>query len=140
MFLAFRQLGSFLALAATILVAPGCLNMTPPASSFATEPPGARVWIDGQDSGWVTPCLIALDVEDPHTVSLELDGFTPYQIALAPSYRRQVVDWQLGASGAQSTIHFPLFLPPWDLFYPFRVNHGLQPARIFVRLRPQDDA
>jgi hypothetical protein len=41
----------------------GLLDVSPPGTAFASEPPGARVEIDGQDSGWVTPCMIALDVE-----------------------------------------------------------------------------
>lgn len=134
--LALRRLLAVLALA----LAPGCLTVTPPASAFASEPPGARVYIDGQDSGWVTPCLIALDPEETHAVSLELDGFTPYTIELRPSLRVHVIDWDLGATGAQSTIHVPIFLPPEDLARPFRVDDGLQPARIFARLRPKEES
>ena len=128
-----------------LALGPACLSVTPPGSAFATEPPGARVMIDGQDSGWVTPCQIALDLDRTHQVSLELDGYAPFALELVPSYRRNVVDWYLGATGnastrrgGQSTIRFPLFLPTQDLIYPFRVNKALLPARVFARLRPQD--
>lgn len=119
---------------------PGCLSASPHASTFASEPSGARVWIDGRDSGWVTPCQIALDEDATHLVSLELEGFAPYQIELQPSTRHHIVDWQLGASGAQSTITFPLFLPPSDLLLPFRRNRALHPVRVFAHLWPKEDS
>jgi hypothetical protein len=128
-----------LLVAVGLALANACLTVTAPATSFSSDPPGARLLVDGQDSGWVTPCLVALDVERTYEISLELEGFVPYRIALRPSYRRQVVDWQLGASGAQSTIHFPLFLPQPDLFRPFRLDHSLQPGRVFARLRPREE-
>jgi hypothetical protein len=59
-----------------------CLNITPCGTTLASEPPGARVRVDGRDSGWVTPCLIALDAEETHVVTLELDGFAPREVVL----------------------------------------------------------
>lgn len=120
-----------------LALAAACVSATPPGSFLSSEPPGARVLIDGQDSGWVTPCHIALDTERVHSVSLELAGFAPYRIELKPSLRYHVVDWALGATGVQSTIHFPIFLPQPDFFAPFRYQRPLQPVRVFARLRPE---
>jgi len=43
--------------------------------SFFSEPPGARVIVDKQDTGFVTPCRITLASRDEHRVELELAGY-----------------------------------------------------------------
>jgi hypothetical protein len=112
-----------------------CINVTPPAVAFSSEPPGARVLVDGRDSGWVTPCLIALEDEE-HMVTLTLDGHVPVVVALAPWERKHLVDWRLGVNGVRSTIRFPLLLPGIDLLLPLRVLDMPAPGRVFVRLHP----
>ena len=115
-----------------------CLNVSPAGTTFASEPPGARVHVDGHDSGWVTPCLIALDEEETHVVTLELDGYAPREVLLGPDERLGIVDWRLGVNGVKSTIRFPLLLPAGDLLFPLCEVCTLAPSRVFVRLRPAD--
>lgn len=125
-----------LGLAAVLALLPSCLNVSPPGTTFASEPPGARVHVDGRDSGWVTPCRIALDTDEPHVVTLAMDGYAPREVRLTPLNRRGLVSWSLGVNAPQSTIHFPILLPAWDLFFPIRDWESQSPARVFVRLRP----
>jgi len=113
-----------------------CQNVTPAGTSFATEPPGARVHVDGRDSGWVTPCLIALDPEDTHKITLNLDGYEPREFVFVPETRRSIVEWKRGVNGVKSTIRFPILLPAEDLLFPVRESQALSPGRVFVRLRP----
>jgi hypothetical protein len=116
----------------------GCLDITPPGTLFASDPPGARVLLDGRDSGWVTPCRIALDEEQAHRVSLELPGYAARSISLQPARRVHFLTWAYGVNGWNVRGRFPLFLPTADLLLPFRENEALSPARIFVRLRPAE--
>jgi hypothetical protein len=116
----------------------GCINVSPPGTSFASDPPGARVHIDGRDSGWVTPCLVALDEGEPHVVTLALDGYAPREVVLRPLTRNGVVAWYQAVNGVKSTIRFPLLHPTEDLLLPFRASHALSPGHVFVRLRPTE--
>jgi hypothetical protein len=114
-----------------------CMTVSPPATSFASEPPGARVQVDGQDSGWITPCLIALDTDESHVVTLALDGYESREIRLEPLDRTMIIDWEQGVAGLKSSVVFPLLMPMQDLLLPFRNSSALAPGRVFVRLRPE---
>jgi hypothetical protein len=88
-----------------------CLNITPCGTTLASEPPGARVRVDGRDSGWVTPCMIALDAEETHVVTLELDGFAPREVVLEPLERHGIV---LASGSQRREEHHPLPAPLAD--------------------------
>src|SRR5262245_8834641 len=130
-----RSLLSPLCLAALASLA-SCKNISPCGTTLASEPPGARVNVDGRDSGWVTPCKIALDAEKTHVVTLELEGFAPKEVVLEPLERHGIVSWRQGVNGVRSTIRFPLLLPTDDLLIPLREVNAPAPERVFVRLRP----
>ena len=115
-----------------------CMSVSPCGVTVASEPPGARVHVDGRDSGWVTPCHIALDAEETHVVTIALDGFTPRELVLEPLQRHGIVAWRQGVNGVKSTIRFPILLPTQDLLLPFRESQALAPGRVFVRLRPAE--
>ncbi len=121
-----------------LLFQAGCVSVSPPGASFASEPPGARVRVDGRDSGWVTPCQIALDAEQTHVVTLELEGYAPREVRLEPLERNGIIAWRQGVNGVKSTIRFPVLLPTQDLLFPFRASQAPAPSRVFVRLRPAD--
>jgi hypothetical protein len=124
----------FLAALATLA---SCVNISPRGNtSFSSEPRGARVHVDGRDSGWVTPCMIALDEDEEHVVTFEMDGFAPSEVVLEPLERHGIVSWRQGVNGVKSTIRFPLLLPWVDLFLPLREYSAPAPSRVFVRLRP----
>ena len=123
-------------LVAALACLASCLNISQEGTTLATEPPGARVHVDGRDSGWVTPCKIALDVEEEHVVTLQMDGFEPSEIVLQPLERSGIVTWQQGVNGVRATIRFPILLPVEDFFLPLRESDTLAPGRVFVRLRP----
>jgi len=115
----------------------GCINVSPAGTVFTSEPPGARVLVDGRDSGWVTPCEIALDEDDTHRVTISLAGYGSRELELEPDTDRSVVSWAHAVTGMKNLIHFPLLLPYPDLLFPLRPSHALEPGHVFVRLRPE---
>jgi len=123
-------------LLAALVTLSSCINISTRSTTLASEPPGARVRVDGRDSGWVTPCKIALETDEEHVVSLELDGFAPSEFVLQPQERHGIIAWRQGVNGVKSTIRFPLLLPIRDLLLPLREDDSLSPGRVFVRLRP----
>jgi hypothetical protein len=50
--------------------------------SIASSPTGARVLVDGQEHGR-TPLVADLKRKDKHVIRIELDGYMPYEVALA---------------------------------------------------------
>jgi len=127
-----------LPLLAALTCLAGCMSASPCGVTVASEPPGARVHVNGRDSGWVTPCQIALDAEETHVVTIVMDGFAPRELVLEPLRRHGIVAWHQGVNGVKSTIRFPLLLPTTDLLLPFRESQALAPGRVFVRMRPAD--
>lgn len=125
-------------LAALLLALPalGCVRfVAPPGVSFATTPPGAAVLLDGEECGYVTPCLIALDEDDAHAVELVLEGYQPARLRLLPGRDVHFVTWGEGQAYPIDWA-FPLFLPSRALFFPMRADDRLYPSRVHVRLRP----
>lgn len=115
----------------------GCVNVSPAGTTITSQPPGARVLVDGRDSGWVTPCRLALDADETHVVRVALDGYEAREVRLSPEQRRGVVNWRHGVNGVVSTVHFPLLLPFVDFAFPFWESDALAPGRVFVHLWPE---
>lgn len=46
--------------------------------TFESEPQGAQVWLDGKDSGKITPCTLASIPFGPHNLTFKLDGYCEY--------------------------------------------------------------
>src|SRR5262245_607284 len=126
-----------LALALSLAGAASCVNVSPPGTAISSEPSGARVNVDGRDTGWVTPCLIALDEEQTHVVQVALEGYAPREFVLTPDHRLLIVSWDHAVTGTKSTLHFPTRLPIYDFLFPFREYETLAPGRVFLRLRPE---
>lgn len=114
----------------------GCQTTNHPVS-LATDPAGARILIDGRDSGFVTPALLRLERED-QTVRFELEGFVAEERELHPGKRRSTIYWR-EMSVSYRTWHFPLWLNRDDTFTPYKVDKSLMPHRLFVRLKREAD-
>ena len=106
--------------------------------SFATDPPGAKVILNGEDSGFVTPCL--LYVMDNHGVKVDLvrPGYETAHRDLSDRTTSHLILWD-EMSVHYNTWNFPLFLNFEDFFIPIKVDDEPIPARIFVRLRREAD-
>lgn len=127
-----------LLLAALLTGAGACRSVSPPGVSLSSDPPGARVLIDGADSGFVTPCTLDLDAGSIREVRLDLPGYVPAVRILADDSINWYVPWRDGNVGV-STWRFPLWLRIQELFAPIERNSGKMPGRVFVRLRPAEE-
>lgn len=123
---------------AAMALGTGCRNVSPAGVHFSSEPPGATILVDGQDSGWVTPCEVDLDVEREHEVDLALEGFATRRFLLVPDEQRSFVSWNQGVNGLRTRQRAPFLIPAVDLVLPFREVRALAPGRIFVRLHPAE--
>jgi hypothetical protein len=101
--------------------------------SFSSDPPGARVLIDGRDSGFVTPCILALDPEEDVKVDLVLDGFHTETRYLTPDDQVYTILWQEMRVRA-IVWNWPLWLNARDFFVPIKHKETLAPGRVYVRL------
>jgi len=98
-----------------------------------SEPPGARVVVDGRDSGFVTPCHLTLDMSR-HEVELRLPGYAPGTVSLEPSRWREAVLWK-DMSLRPDVWRFPLWLNLEDSVEPVKFHQDLSPGHVFVRLQ-----
>ncbi len=101
--------------------------------AFASDPPGARVVVDGKDSGFVTPCHIALPTDATQQVDLVLPGHKKETRVLTPKQETDVVFWQ-EAYIREQVWRFPLWLALPDFVAPVKAKTVLLPARVFVRM------
>ena len=106
--------------------------------SFATDPPGAQVFLDGEDTGFVTPCLLKVPNRSKLDVELVREGYAPARRRLVDATRRHVLYWKEMEVG-YNTWRFPFWLNFEDFFIPLKVDDEPLPARIFVRMRRQAD-
>jgi hypothetical protein len=125
-----QQLLSSFAL--TVLTA-ACVELRrTPGVMFATQPPGARVVVDGADSGYVTPCHVDLE-RAAHEVDLVLDGYNAASVHIDKGGDTWLVLWDEAWINEQ-TWRFPLFLNARDGLAPIKIERTESPARVYVQL------
>ncbi len=125
-------LATWIALAG--LLSSGCqIKHRVPGVVVASDPPGAKVLVDGQDSGFVTPCNLGLDRERSD-LDLVLPGYQVARVSVRPdseSYSMRYIDMY----SDYRTWCFPAWLNFKDFFFPFKKRQWLAPARIHVPMR-----
>ena len=104
-----------------------------PMVSLASDPPGAKVFIDNRDSGYVTPCVLTLANRDQR-VDLQLPGYSTATRYLREDLSREIILWG-DMLASFNTWRFPLFLNDRDFLIPVDRRVGPLPKRLFVRLR-----
>lgn len=129
------RLRQILTLAVLSLPLVGCRGIQ--ATTFSTDPPGARVFLDGKDSGFSTPCVMAVD--GSKRVDFVLPGFATATRSLEDESQRYLLLWREMNVGSH-TWKFPLWLSYRDLTVPIQGTKGPLPQHLFVRLRRADGA
>jgi hypothetical protein len=102
--------------------------------TFSSDPPGARVLVNGADSGFVTPTALSLPRGDWHRIELRREGYQPVTRLVSPQIRVVAIPWTDGYLGP-GTWWFPLFLSFKDFALPVLVDDNSSPQRIHARLR-----
>ena len=119
-------------LPALLLALAACRTPTP--VHFSSSPPGAAVLVDGQDTGFVTPCLLDLEDGPTRQVEFQLPGYRSETRTLTYAERSELVFWR-ESTISYKTWNFPLWLGSEDFFLPRKNLSGESPARVYVRLR-----
>lgn len=107
--------------------------------SIASEPPGARIKVDGRDSGFVTPCLLALQHGDGARIDLEYPGYVTATRLLTPDRQVYAILWS-DMHVRPNVWNFPLWLNTRDLFVPVKYDKTLSPGRLYVKLERAADS
>ena len=108
----------------------GCASMVTGTTQhipITSNPPGAKVTIDGELKG-TTPLSVDLERKPYHSVTLELEGYHPYQVQTT----KGVNPWLLG----------DMFIPPWIPWLAIDLINGgsatIEPPEITGQLQKQD--
>jgi hypothetical protein len=117
-----------------LLGAASCFSVQPaPTLSLSTHPPGALVLINGEETGFATPCILAVE-EELIRVEIVLEGYDPETRIVTRDPKLETRYWSEMNAGSR-TWRFPLFLPIHDFFAsPVREVMILAPGRIFIRM------
>jgi len=110
---------------------------------FSSAPPGAAIFVDGKDTGFVTPAMVTVPDLENSRVEFVLEGYTTAVQHLRDERQGELVFWKDATASAVGW-NFPLFLPSRDffLFYKMPSSPRLENqvrGRIFVRLRRSSD-
>ncbi len=130
-----RMVHRFTAPLALVLAMASCRSATPPGVYFDSNPRGAEVLVDGRRSGYVTPCLVALDEDDDFLVHFVLPGYETREVYLDTHSRRWAATVWDGAM-APSGLRGILGLDAANIFFPYVDNDAHAPSRIHLRLKP----
>ena len=117
-----------------LLGASSCISTAPaPILALSTQPPGAMIIINGEETGFATPCLLAVE-EELMRVDIILEGYDPETRIVTRDPKLETRYWSEMNSGSR-TWRSPLSLPIHDVFAsPVREVMILAPGRIFSRL------
>lgn len=123
-----------LAVSALLATLSACAELRrDPGVMFASNPSGARVVVDGVDSGFVTPCHIDIP-RATHDIDLVLEGHAPASVHVDATGDTWLILWD-EAYVNENTWRFPLWLNGRDGLFPVKVERNFEPARIYVNLR-----
>lgn len=123
------------ALLAAVALCPSCIaNKSLPGVTLHSTPAGAQVFIDGEDTGFVTPCAIALDEEEVHLIEVRMEGYETVRRRVHPGGTLDLVYFR-DADRWPRYWPNPVLLPFEDVWFPVKRNDSLRPSRLHVRLR-----
>jgi hypothetical protein len=131
----------FNALAACLLA---CLLACMPACTYwkshdnvlvTSNPLGARILVDGEDTGKTTPARLTIggNFGTDHIIELTKPGFR--------SAKRRVYQWTEGYTSRWNDSAYDLGMPPLPLFWtmgdfvtPFAIRGAILPAELYIQL------
>lgn len=107
---------------------------------ITSDPPGARVLIDGTDMHRTTPVSLPIAGTGgrDHVLTLQKRGYRDEQRLLSQFTEGYTSMWINGAA-TESEPPLPIFWTAGDLFLPFGVRSAIVPHELYVKLY-RDDA
>ena len=119
----------------------GCTSWREEQNLLVTsEPLGARILVDGLDTGYTTPKSLAIggNFGADHVIRLEKTGYHPTNRTVRQYTEGYTSKW---IDGAYEVVMVPLpfFWSPGDMFFPFGVRGALVPDQLHVRLQRDDE-
>lgn len=108
---------------------------------ITSDPLGARIEVDGRDTGRTTPATLAIggNFGRDHTVRLLLEGHRPEVRRLYQYTEGYTSKWIDGANDDPVLPPLPLFWTAGDLVFPFAVRGAIVPGDLHVRLHRDDE-
>lgn len=117
-----------------LLLLPACTSVYHARGlKIASDPPGARILVDGRESGYVTPAMIDLGGGSTR-VDLLMPGYETATRVIGSGGFTWVLHWN-EMTLEPGTWRFPLWIPLEDVIPPVNIDSGPEPGRVFVRLR-----
>jgi hypothetical protein len=106
---------------------------------ISSEPLGARIVVDGMDTGETTPHRLTIggNFGTDHLLELEKPGYHTARRRLYQHTEGYTSQW---ISGVYEFVMppLPLFWTPGDMIFPFGVRGALLPAELYVQLQAKD--
>lgn len=106
-----------------------------------SEPAGARILVDGEDTGHTTPSMVDLGalLGTDHNITVRKKGFAPEERRVVHYTTAYTARWIDGAADV-GLWTFPLFWPLGDWVLPVGVRYVYVPHELYVRLYREGEA
>ena len=129
-------------LALSLLLLPACTYIQGSDRVLVTSAPaGARIAVNGLDTGWTTPhdFNLANFGSHDHLITVTKKGYEPESRQV---YLHRQTRTSLWVEGAVEDLQFtwPVFWTFGDFFLPFEYRWEFVPRELFVQLYPQGQA
>lgn len=102
--------------------------------SISSDPPGALIFVNGHDTGFVTPAMLDLG-HDRARIDLVKEGYQTATRRVSADAKWDMTYWKEMEVGPDETWRFPMWVDYPDFLGLFRRHRVYVPGRIFVRLR-----
>ncbi len=129
-------------LALSLLLLPACTSIQGSNRVLVTSAPaGARIAVNGLDTGWTTPhdFNLANFGSHDHLITVTKKGYEPESRQVYLHRQTRTSRW---VDGAVEDLQFtwPVFWTFGDFFLPFEYSWEFVPRELFVQLYPQGQA
>ena len=124
-------------LVALLLLAASCVYVKPQDPVLvASEPAGAHIFLDGEDTGRTTPACF--DLGGDHLLELRKSGYRSERRWLTQYTASYFSRWIDGTSGPDCP-PMPIFWTFGDVFMPIGIRSAIVPGELYVRLYRTSD-
>ncbi len=108
---------------------------------FTSEPLGARIFVDGVDTGRTTPAKLPIGGIGgfDHEIRLEKPGYRPAVRRVYQHTEGYTSKWIDGVSSDVPLPPLPVFWTGGDIMFPFAVRAAVVPGELHVKLYREDE-